>query len=301
MPANFPEVWENRVRHLIQEDNSAPWLDGIPELNTQVLEMGSGDASEVNVIHVPTTDFEVECLINNTTYPLAVVSYTDDTAIIQLDKYQPKVVSIPDDQVLGAAYGIIDAATLKSRQSIIDAKYAKAAHSLAPAADGADTFVIEATGATVGIRKKLLWVDLVTARRRRGKRAKNSGWRCVLCPDHVNDLLEDATNKNSEKLADYLSGKVSGMLAGFEMFEFADNPWYDGDNEKKPFGEVVDEETDRQCSFIFHIENIGKKTGMTKQYFAAAATSPTTQANQLGYRHYFIAYPFRVKYAGAIL
>lgn len=301
MPQNFPEAWENRVRHLIEEDNSAPWLDGIPELNTQVIEAGSGDASEVNVIHVPTTDFEVECLLNNITYPLPVVSYTDDTAIIQLDKYQPKVVAIPDDQIMGAAYPIIDSATMKSRKSIVDLKFAKAAHSLAPNADTADTFVIEATGAADGIRKKLLWRDLVTARRRRGKRASSKGWRCVLCSDHVNDLLEDATNKNSEKLADYLSGKVSGQLAGFEMYEFHDNAFYNEDLEKLPFNQIPDPATDRQCSFIFHVDNIGKKTGNTKQYFSSSKDNPTTQTNQLGYRHYFIAWPFREKYAGAII
>lgn len=301
MPQNFPEAWEGRVRHLIQEDNSAPWLDGIAELNTQVIEAGSGDATEVNVIHVPTTDFEVECLINNTTYPIAVVKYTDDTAIIQLDKYQPKVVSLPDDQVMGAAYSMIDAATMKQRTSIIDAKFSKAAHSLAPNENTADTFVIEATGTTVGIRKKLKWVDLITARRLRGKRAKSAGWRCVLCPDHVNDLLEDSTNKNSEKLADYLTGKVSGLLAGFQMFEFADNPYYNADKEKLAYGAIPDEETDRQCSFIFHTENIGKKTGNTKQYYSPAAANPTTQTNTYGLRHYFIAWPFRNKYAGAII
>lgn len=301
MPQNFPEAWENRVRHTIEADNSAPWLDGIPELNTQVIEAGSGDATELNVIHVPTTDFEVECLLNNTAYPISVVNYTDDTAIIQLDKYQPKVVSLPDDQVMGAAYPIIDAATFKQRKSITDTKFAKAAHSLAPNEDNADTFVIECTGAVDGIRKKLLWKDLVTARRRRGKRATANGWRCVLCPDHVNDLLEDATNKNSEKLADYLSGKVAGQLAGFQMFEFADNPYYNADLEKLPFDEIPNMETDRQCSFIFHVDNIGKKTGNTKTYYSPAGANPQTQTNTYGMRHYFIAWPLREKYAGAII
>lgn len=301
MPANFPEVWENRVRHLIEADNSAPWLDGIPELNTQVIEMGSGDASEANIIHLPTTDFEVETLIDNTTYPIDVVEYDDDGVLIKLHKFQTKIVSIPDDQVIGAAYPIIDAATLKLRKSITDSKFAKAAHALAPAADTANTFVIEATGAVVGNRKKLLWADLVTARRRRGsKRVKNTGWRCVLCSDHVNDLLEDATNRNSEKLADYLSGQVAGKLAGFEMFEFDETAYYDTDLEKLPFGQVPIS-TDRQCSFIFHVENVVKKTGMTKQYYADAKILPTLQTNQLGYRHYFIAMPVRTRYAGAII
>lgn len=300
MPLNFPEAWESRIRRTIQEDNSAPWLDGIPELSTAVIEVGSGSASETNLIHVPISTFKPNVLINNTTYPLAVVSYTDTETIVQLDKYQTEVTSLSDDQVVGASHDRIDDATKGMRESITDSKFSKAAHSLAPATNTADTFVIEATGATVGNRKKLLWVDLISARRLRGKRTKAQGWRCVLCPDHVNDLLEDSTNKNSERLADYLSGKVSMMLAGFEMFEFADNPYYNTSLVKKAFGSVP-APTDRQCSFIFHTDNIAKKTGMTKQYFAPSSTAPTTQTNLYSIRHYFMAFPVQVKYAGAII
>src|SRR5690606_18270823 len=111
MPENFPEVWQNRVERNLTQEDRAPWLEGVAELDTEVLEVGSGAATEQNIIHIPVTDFEPDVLINNNTYPLALQAYDDATVTIQLDKYQTKVVTLSDDQVLGAAYPRIDAAT----------------------------------------------------------------------------------------------------------------------------------------------------------------------------------------------
>ena len=120
MPANFPEMWLNRVENNIVQNTEAPWLDGIPEIDTPVLEMGSGEAGELNVIHLPTSDFEPDVLLNNTTYPLAVQAYTDSEVVIQLDKYQTKPTPISDDKIIGASYNVIDPAT-KSHTNAINA------------------------------------------------------------------------------------------------------------------------------------------------------------------------------------
>lgn len=304
MPHSFPEMWEKRVRTLLQDEQLAPWLDGIPEIDTQVIEVGSGSASESNIIHIPITTFRPGVLINNTTYPLALVSYDDTSMTVQLDKYQTKPTTLTDDQANGASYKQIDSVTKGHRDDITEGKFAKAIHALAPAADnGNETFVIVATGdeVTAGGRKKLLWKDLVTARRRMdAAKCKKKGRRLVLCSDHVNDLLEDNSNKYAEKLADYLSGQVKGMLAGFEVYENIDNPYYTSAGVKKAWGSVVDP-TDLQASVIFHPENVVKKTGITKQYFADSKSDPQNQQNVYSLRHYFIAVPVMEKYAGAIL
>ena len=67
MPANFPEIWLGRVIENIDNSDLAPWLDGVPELDADVTQLGEGTASESNIIHVATTDFDVDVLINNTT------------------------------------------------------------------------------------------------------------------------------------------------------------------------------------------------------------------------------------------
>ncbi len=304
MAAAFPEMWESRVRTLLQDEQLAPWLDGIPEIDTQVLEVGSGSASESNIIHIPITTFRPGVLINNTAYPIALVAYDDTSMTVQLDKYQTKVTTLTDDQINGSSYRQIDSVTKSHRDDITESKYAKAIHSIAPQETVAgSTFVIQATGdeVTPGGRRKLLWKDLVTARREMDKaKCKKKGRRLVLSSDHENDLLEDNSNKYADKLADYLSGQIKGMLAGFEMHQNIENPYYTAAGVKKAFGSVPGA-TDRVASVIFHPENIAKKTGMTKQYMSDAASDPEGQANKYALRHYFIAVPVMQKYAGAII
>ncbi|WP_281233498.1 hypothetical protein [Flavobacterium gelatinilyticum] len=304
MPATFPEMWESRVRTLLRDEQLAPWLEGIPEIDTEVLEVGSGAASESNIIHIPITTFRPGVLINNTTYPLALVSYDDTSMTVKLDKYQTNPTSLTDDQANGSSYSQIDSVTRSHREDIVDAKFAKAIHALAPQENVAGkTFVIKATGeeVTPGGRRKLVWKDIISARR--GANAsgmKKKGRRLVLCDDHVNDLLEDNSNKYAEQLADYLSGKIKGNLAGFEMYENADNPKYTAAGVKKAWG-AVPGSTDLTASVFFHPENVAKKTGMTKQYFSESKTDTRTQQNEYALRHYFIAVPVMDRYSGAIL
>ncbi len=92
MPRNFPEIWEGRVRQTLENGEVVDFLDGIAELDGDVTQMG-----EENVIHIPTTEFSPEVLINNKTYPLAIQEYDDDTVIVKLDKYQTKPTKVTDN------------------------------------------------------------------------------------------------------------------------------------------------------------------------------------------------------------
>ena len=302
MPANFPEVWRARVETNLRQTDSAPWLDGVEELDTSVLEVGSGAASEQNVIHIPTTDFEVDVLVNNSAYPLALQAYTDDTVTIQLDKYQTKVITLSDDQVIGASYNRIDAATRTLTQGVLKKKYGRAAHAIAPAANTAATPVILTSGPVAGgaafgrrvlvyadlVRLKGLWDDLEIDEQNR---------RLVLCTDHWNDLLLDR-ERFGDNFSNYRTGNVSPMVAGFEIKQYVANPYYTGTT-KKAYG-AAPVAGDYKASFAFYTPNIAKKTGLTKQYFEPSVNDTQNQTNKYAVRHYFIAVPKRAKYIGAI-
>ena len=301
MPASFPEVWLQRVRTRFTTQDQAPWLDGVEEFNTEVVVMGAGTISESNVIHIPVSDFDPEVLINNTTYPIALQAYNDDEVIIQLDKYQTKVTTLSDDQINGASYNVIDPATGRHVKSITKSKYKKAIHAIAPASDTANTPVIVATGVAVGSRNRLTWKDLVTLKDRLDAiETPEQGRRIVLSSEHYNDLLLDESNNNYNRLlTDFSNGKNAPMIAGFEIFQYVANPLYTSAGAKKAFG-AVSASGDRKGSVAFLVDNIGKKTGQTKQYFSPASTDPEGQTNKLNYRHYFIALPVRNIYIGAI-
>lgn len=301
MPVNFADVWLNRVRQNLTNQNVAPWLDGIAELDTQVVEMGSGDASELNVIHIPRTSFNPDVLINNTAYPLAIQAYTDDETVVSLDKYQTKPTSISDDKIIGASYDVIDPATKSHTTAINTKKYQKAIHSIAPSADSATTPVIAATGdpRTAGGPASLTYDDLVNLKDKLdAAEVSTENRRLVLSTAHWNDLLVDRKNFG-DKLVNYNTGMPAPVIAGFELFQYNGNPLFTSAGAKKAFGSVKDV-GDRQASVAFWKEAIAKKTGMTKQYFKEAKTDPEAQTNLLNYRHYFIAMPYDNNAIGAI-
>ena len=305
MPANFAEVWLDRVRNNLTTADQAPFLDGIAEMDVDVSQMGEGTITESNVIHVPTSEFAPDILINNATYPIALQAYTDDQVIIQLDKYQTKVVTLSDDQVLGASYDRIDNATRKTVQKLTAEKFGKAIHAIAPTATATATPVITATGgatadAAPGGRLRLVYEDLVSLKEAFDLAgAPVEGRRLVLNANHYNDLLRDRKNFG-DQLVNYRTGDVAPTIAGFEIYQYVNMPYFTSLNVKKAYGSVP-VATDKKASVAFVRENIAKKTGNTKQYFTAAADNPTTQTNQLAYRHYFIAVPFQAKWIGAIL
>lgn len=303
MPANFPEVWSDRFIQNLTDANLAPWLDGIAELSPNVQVINAGTVTEKNIIFVAATDFDVEVLINNNTYPIPVQEYDDDTLQFTLDKYQTKVTSINDDDVLGASYDKIDVITKSHKRGILEAKYQKAIHSLAPMADTAKTPIIEATGGADALadadgRLRLTYVDLVAAK------AKTKGFkgeiRLVLNEDHFNDLLLDRKNFG-DKLVNYNEGTVAPKIAGFTIYEYdGDMPIFTAALAKKAYG-AIKEAGDRVASVIYAKDGVAKKTGITKQYFAPADTNPTGQTNDLAYRHYFMVLPFRAEKIAAIL
>jgi len=305
MPANFADVWLDRVINNLTTADQAPFLDGIAEMDVDVSQMGEGTITESNVIHVPTSEFAPDILINNSTYPIALQAYTDSEVLIQLDKYQTKVVTLTDDQVMGASYDRIDNATRKTVQKLTAEKFGKAIHAIAPTSTATATPVITATGgataeAAPGGRLRLVYEDLVSLKEAFDLAgAPVEGRRLVLNSNHYNDLLRDRKNFG-DQLVNYRTGDVAPTIAGFEIYQYVNMPYYTSANVKKAYGSVP-VGTDKKASIAFVTENIAKKTGNTKQYFTAAADNPTTQTNQLAYRHYFIAVPFQAKWIGAIL
>lgn len=298
MPVNFPEIWVGRVIQNLTDADKATFLEGIPEIGVDVHQINEGQTSEKNIIYVPETEFEVDILVNNNSYPIPFQEYEDGTIQITLDKYQTKVVTLSDDDTIGASYPKIDAVTRTMTFGINSEKYHRAIHSIAPLKDTEHTPVIKTTGdADADGRKRLIYEDLVEANR---KTMHFGEKRLVLCHEHWNDLLLDRKNFGNQ-LVDYAKGKPAPIIAGFEIHKYDGKmPVFNEAGEKKPYGAVA-EDTDATASVIFNKEAIGKKTGLTKQYFVPAALNPQRQTNDLAYRHYFVATPYQNRKIAAII
>jgi hypothetical protein len=291
MAGNFPEVWQRRVKEKLSTNHVATFLDGIDELDAEI---SVDPITDQNTIHVPLETFTPGVLLNNTTYPLTVEEHTDGSKTINLDKIQTLATKISDDAAMGAAYDKIDSATKGHIKVINRTKFRKAIHAIAPTSNSASTPVIllPANYTSEDVYKALVSL--------KGKfddaQVDAEGRRIVLSSRQYNKLLDDR-NRFGDLLVDHNTGKVNKLVAGFEIYTYISNPYYTALGVKLGWGSVPT--TEQQASVAYQIDNIGKKTGILKQYFDKPNT--TTQANLLNYRHYFIALPIRNEAIGAIV
>lgn len=286
------EVWTGEVVKTLRGYMEGTWLDGIPDCTSLV---------DNDVIHLVDAGVDPDVLINNTTYPIPLQELDDDDIAISLDKFQTKVTPITDDELYAISYDKMTRVKNSHSDAIHDAKFAKAAHALCATSNTDKTPVLATTGtrdAATG-RLKMTPADVVAMKAALDKlKVPADNRRLVLCTDHVNDLLSADQSFKEQYNIDRKEGKV-GRLYGFDIYEFANNPFYTTAGEKKAVGSTGDE-GEFQCSFAFYTKRTFKATGSTKMYWSAAETDPEYQRNKVNFRHYFICMPKKTD-AGVVM
>ncbi len=277
------EIWTGEMVKALREYLSGTWLDGIPD-NSSIVDN--------DVIHLVEVGVDPDVLINNTTYPIPLQALDDKDIAIKLAKFQTKVTPITDDELYAISYDKIARVKESHSNAINDAKFAKAAHALCASSSTAKTPVLATTGdrdETTG-RLKMTVKDLLAMKAALDKlKVPVANRRLVLCTDHVNDLLETDQRFKEQYNIDRNTGKV-GKLYGFDIYEYANTPYYTTKGVKKDVGATGDT-GEFQCSFAFYTPRVFKATGSTKMYWSAAENDPEYQRNKVNFRHYFICMP----------
>lgn len=286
------EIWTGEMVKALREFLAGSWLEGIPDNSSLV---------DNDVIHLVDVGVDPDVLVNNTTYPIPLQALDDAEIPIGLDKFQTKVTPITDDELYAISYDKISRVKESHSNSINDAKFAKAAHSLCANSNTAKTPVLTTTGerdVATG-RLRLTPDDLVSLKEALDKlKVPTAGRRLVLCTDHVNDLLRADQSFKEQYNIDRNTGKI-GNLYGFNIYEFGNNPVYTSAGVKKEVGAIANP-GEFQCSFAFYPKRIFKATGSTKMYWSAAENDPEYQRNKVNFRHYFICMPKKMD-AGAVV
>lgn len=288
------EVWTGEMIKKLRAGDVATFLDGLPDYSAY---------AENDVIHLVDTGADPEVLINNTTYPIAVQQLEDNDAVFALDKFQTKPTSVTDDELYALSYDKMASVKERHGAAILEAKYLKAIHAIAPAKDGDKTPVIPTTGEADNGRRMMTRKDIISMKKKFDKMGiPLAGRRLVLCSDHVNDLLA-ADQKFADQYYNYTTGKISNLY-GFEVYEFVNNPYYKGvgenAGEKMAVG-AVPAATDFQASVAFYAPRMFKASGSTKMYYSEASTDPENQRNLINFRHYYIVLPKKMEAIGAII
>ena len=288
----FTEIWTGELVKRLRGSMDGSWLDGVPD-----------NSSIVNndTIHLVDVGVDPGVLINNTTYPIPQEVLQDADIAVKLDKFQTKVTPITDDELYASSYDKMGRVTESHGNAIMDAKFMKAAHSLCATKNSGTTPVLATTGARDSAtgRVKLCMQDVINLKRSLDKlKVPVTGRRLVLCPDHVNDLLETDQSFKEQYNIDRGTA-VIGRLYGFEIFEYGGTPLYTTAGVKKAVGASAST-GEFACSFAFYVPRVFKATGSTKMYFSAAEGDPENQANRVNFRHYFLAMP-KKEDAGGVL
>lgn len=286
----FTEVWTGELVKRLNAGLKADFLNGIPDYSAK---------AENEVIHLVDVGGDPDVLVNNTTYPIPIQDLDEADIAIGLDKFQTKPTRVTDDQLYAISYDKFSADVERHGNAILTVKYKKAAHALAPYSHTDKTPVIPTSGeADAAGRKKMTVKDIIALKRAFDNlEVPEDGRVLVLCPDHVNDLLEqDQTFK--DKYYNYTTGRLLNMF-GFEVYTYVNCPYYTNAGVKVAYN-ATPGATDLKASFAFYRPRMFRAQGSTKMYYSEARTNPQTQESLVNFRHYYIVLPKKQEAIGAI-
>ena len=291
MEGIYTEVWTGEMVKKLNAGLQATFLNGIPDYSTNV---------NNETIHLVDVGGDPDVLVNNTTYPIPIQDLEDGDIALSLDKFQTKATRVTDDQLYAISYDKMASVIERHMDAIVTVKYKKFAHALAPYSHTAKTPIIQTSGetdATSG-RKKLTLKDIIALKRAfDNMEVPEDGRVLVLCPDHVNDLLE-LDQSFRDKYYNYTTGKLMNMY-GFEVYTFVNTPYLNKNGVKLAYN-AVPTATDHKGSFAFYRPRMFRAQGSTKMYYSEAVNNPTTQENLVNYRNYDIVLPKKMEAIGAI-
>jgi len=289
----YTEVWTGEmIKAFRNAAESLGWYGKIRSYDDKV---------DNEVIHFVQIGGDPKVLLNNTTYPIPIVALTDVDKPVGLDKYQTEATPVTDDELHAISYDKMASVIERHREKIDETKFAKALHALAPAADSAGTPVIVTSGGTDGAGRAMITrKDIIALKKEFDKlKVPGAGRILVLCPDHVNDLL-DNDQKFAQQYYNYATGKISNLYS-FEVYEYVDCPYFTASTKVKKAWASVPGTGDFQASVAFFAPRMMKANGTTKMYYSEAATDPTMQQSVVNFRTYSICLPLKNEAIGAIV
>lgn len=291
MEGVFTEVWTGELVKKLNAGLNDSFLQGIPDYSARV---------DNETIHLVDVGGDPDVLVNNTTYPIPIQDLEDGDIAIGLDKFQTKPTRVTDDELYAISYDKFGSVVERHGDAIQTKKLKKFAHALAPYSHTAKTPIIQTSGETDSVsgRKKLTLKDIIALKRAfDNMEVPEGGRRLVLCPDHVNDLLE-LDQSFRDKYYNYTTGKLMNMY-GFEVYTFVNAPYFNKSGVKLAYN-ATPTATDHKGSFAYYVPRMFRAKGSTKMYYSEAATNPQTQESLVNFRNYDIVLPKKMEAFGAI-
>lgn len=282
------EVWINQIKEGFYPDRN--FLTKVTDYTGYV---------DNNIIHFPSSGIDPKVLINNTTYPIAVIGRTDEDNAISLDKFETENTLVRRPDAIEYSYDKLESVIRQHRATLQTSTARKAIHAFAPQSDTDDTPLVLTTGDSVNGRKRMTFDDLLTLKERFDAALIPLDDRyLVLHPSHVSDLLREDV-KLFKELTDIKDGEPM-RFAGFGCFQFPFMPTYNltGQEPAKVAFDAVSQ-TVNFASVAFCRDEVMKADG--EIYLYAKYDDPLERGTIVGFDKRFIALPIRGKGVGAII
>lgn len=296
------EIWSGRVYSKIQIATDGSFLSPIEDVSGKIVPATGEKAA---VLHMVELKSRVKTLINNTTYPIPTNNFEDDDIPISLDKFDTENFAVSDDELHAVSYPKIDEVTKASNNGLIEDILTRSAWRLAPNGNSDKSPILGTSGeaGTDGF-KKMTRKDLLSLKRKfDSMKVPTSGRVLVLCTQHANDIIEDATDKFNQALYfDANTGKLSVPLYGFTIYEHVNNPYFGTSDLKKLAYGALPTADHIQGSILYSAPYCLKAMDKVKMYYASAESNPSMRRTEMGFKTYQIARPvFEDFYIGAVV
>jgi hypothetical protein len=288
------ELWTGELIDKFRHQNA--FLARIPSANQYV---------NNNAVHLADIGADPNVLINNTTYPIAIVQRTDADVSIALDKYDTENTVITDDELYALPYDKPGSVMRQHREVLEERTGEKSLHSLAPLTATIGP-IVRTSGATNGntvARKRMLLMDVINAKKAMDDlKVPQKNRILVLTNQHVNDLLA-VDDKFAAQYKNIVEGSIT-RLFGFDVYEFPVSPIYKVVNAvltKAAFGAAADPTNDFEASVFFYADRAVQCRGDVNMYYQIAGIDPQNRQSVVGFRLYHICLPKKATGFGAIV
>jgi len=289
------EIWTGELIKKFRHEKQ--FLAEIPSRN---------DLVNNNAVHMVDVGADPEVLINNTTYPIASTTRTDEDVAVALDKFDTENTKVTRDELYALSYDKMASILEQHRLALEDKTADKACHSLAPSVSGDESPIILTNGssdATTYARKRIKMDNIIEAKRRLDDlKVPLQGRILVLCNRHIQDLLL-IDEVFAKQYKDISAGQILNLY-GFKIYQYLNTPLYKvvtGTLTKKAFGAASTPSTDQDSSIFFYNQRAFQCRGDVEMFYQDAFTNPQFRESVVGFRTYHICLPKKVTGFGAIV
>lgn len=271
------EIWIGKLMEKFYPDGS--WLLESEDMSMWV---------DNNTINLADMGADPNVLVNNTTYPIAIVERADGHLALPLDYFDTENTVVRNATAVQLAYNKLESVVRQHRNALYTKNIQKAAHAYGPSANGTFKPVLE-------IGESIIDTFIDMEKKFNDMLVPEEDRICLLSTLHKS-LLQKEDKKLYKEI---FNGTGTKVLYSFKIYNCTVTPVYDGTTKaKKAFG-AASAGTDLTSSLFYSKREVMRAEGEYDMF--SRMKDPEARGDIVGFQKRFLAMPIRDKYIGAMI